>query len=204
MRRALASVLVLATAACAQAPVRMPAAEASELLARFAAGSGSADVCTDEGRAVLRGAVRAYSAEMQANGVAWPMIPAIGGDPNALSTIDVSVLIAFAAGFVDASDFHGQARQLAGRLSFAQWPEIRSMRQAARVACPDVVLLQQAAAQFVLESERLRELAERAENARNGQRVAERLRRQSVRVERAQVQMQSMAAVVQARMSEAS
>jgi hypothetical protein len=203
MRRALASVLVLATAACAQAPVRMPATEASELLARFAAGSGSVDVCTDEGRAVLRGAVRAYSAEMQANGVAWPMIPAMGGDPNALSNIDVSVLIAFAAGFVDASDFHGQARQLVGRLSFAQWPEIRSMRQAARVACPDVVQLQQAAAQFVLESERLAEMAVRAENARNGARVADRLQRQSVRVERAQVRMQTMAAVLQTRMDAA-
>lgn len=153
---------------------------------------------------MLRGAVRAYSAEMQANGVAWPMIPTMGGDPNALSAIDVSVLVAFAAGFVEASDFQGRARRLAGQLSFAQWPEIRSMRQAARVACPDVVQLQQAAAQFVLESERLREMAERMENARNGQRAADRLRRQSVRVERAQVQMQTMAAVVQARMSEAS
>ena len=182
----------------------MPAAEASELLARFAAGSGSADVCTDEGRAVLRGAVRAYGAEMQANGVAWPAIPGMGGDSNALSTIDVSVLIASAAGFVDASDFHGPARQMIGRLSFAQWPEIRSMRQAARVACPDVVQLQQAAARFVLESERLHDMAERAENARNSQRAVERLQRQSVRVERAQVQMQTVAAVVQSRLNEAS
>jgi hypothetical protein len=140
---------------------------------------------------------------MQANGVAWPMIPAMGGDPNALSTIDVSVLIAFAAGFVEASDFHGQARQLAGRLSFAQWPEIRSMRQASRVACPDVVQLQQAAAQFVLESERFAEMTARAENTRNQARAADRLRRQSMRVERAQVQMQTLAAVVQSRMSEA-
>lgn len=183
----------------------MPAAEASELLARFAAGSGSADVCTDEGRAVLRGAVRAYSAEMQANGVAWPAIPGMGGGgPDAISSVDVSVLIASAAGFVDASDFSGPVRRLIGQLSFAQWPEIRSMRQAARVACPDVVQLQQAAAQFVVESERMRLMAERADNARNRQRVAERLQRQSVRVERAQVQMQTMAAVVQARMSEAS
>jgi hypothetical protein len=136
---------------------------------------------------------------MQANGVAWPTIPAMGSDPNALSTVDVSVLIAFAAGFVEASDFQGQARQLVGRLSFAHWPEIRSMRQAARVACADVVQLQQAAAQFVFESERLRQMAERAEG-RSSVRTAERLHRQSVRVERAQVQMQTVAATVQARM----
>ena len=153
---------------------------------------------------MLRGAVRAYSAEMQANGVAWPTIPGLGGNTGAISSVDVSVLVASAAGFVDASDFSGPARRLIGQLSFSQWPEIRSMRQAARVACPDVVHLQQAAAQFVVESERMRLMAERADNARNQQRAAERLRRQSVRVERAQVQMQTMAAVVQARMSEAS
>lgn len=202
MRRALASVLALTVAACAQAPVRMPAAEASELLARFAAGSGSADVCTDQGRAVLRGAVRAYGAEMEANGVTWPTVPGMGDGANTLGAIDVSVLIAFTAGFVDASDFHGPARQLVGRLSFAQWPEIRSMRQAARVACPDVIQLQQAAARFVLESERLRDMADSAGSSRS-QRALERLQRQSVRVERAQVQMQTVAAVVEVRMDEA-
>ncbi len=55
MRRAFASVLALTAAACAPQPVRMPAAEASELLARFAAGSGQAEICTNEGRAMLRG-----------------------------------------------------------------------------------------------------------------------------------------------------
>ncbi len=180
----------------------MPAAEASELLARFAAGSGRADVCTTEGRAVLRGAVRAYGAEMSANGVAWPMIPSFGGDPDAVSAVDVSVLIATAAGFVEASDFHGPARGMVNHLAFAQWPEIRGMREAARVACDEVVELQQAAARFVMESERFRELAERAQH-RGGAALAERLQRQSARVERAQAQMQTMAAEVQARMNAA-
>jgi hypothetical protein len=200
MRQALASVLVLAMAACAPQPVRMPAAEASELLARFAAGSGSADICTAEGRAVLRGAVRAYGAEMRANGVAWPMIPAFGGDPDAVSSVDVSVLIATAAGFVEVSDFRGPARGMIDRANFAQWPEIRSMGQATRVACDEVIALQQAAARFLVESERLREMAERAQR-RGGE--AERLQRQSERVERAQAQMQTMAAEVQARMQAA-
>lgn len=199
MRRALASVLALTAAACAPKPVRMPAAEASELLARFAAGSGRADICSSEGRAVLRGAVRAYGAEMRANGVAWPMIPAFGGDPDSVSAVDVSVLIATAAGFVEASDFQGPARGMVSHLQFAQWPEIRGMRTAAGVACDEVVALQQAAARFVVESERFREMAERAQR-RGGAALAERLERQSDRVERAQAQMQTMAAEVQARM----
>lgn len=198
MRWALASVLALTAAACAPQPVRMPAAEASELLARFAAGSGRADVCTTEGRAVLRGAVRAYGAEMRANGVAWPMIPAFGGDPDAVSAVDVSVLIATAAGFVETSDFQGPARGMVSHLQFAQWPEIRGMRTAAGVACDEVMALQQAAARFVVESERFREMAEGAQ--RGGAALAERLQRQSDRVERAQAQMQTMAAEVQARM----
>jgi hypothetical protein len=199
MRRALASVLVLATAACAQAPVRMPAAEASELLARFAAGSGRADVCTAEGRAVLRGAVRAYGAEMSANGVAWPMIPALGGDPDALSSVDVSVLVATAAGFVETSDFHGPARRMARQLSFAQWPEVRGMRGAADVACAEVVSLQQAAARLVFETQRLDQMADRGGSGRS----ADRLRRQHDRVERAHVQMQQSAAALQNRMDQA-
>jgi hypothetical protein len=176
----------------------MPAAHASELLELFAAGSsGTVDVCTPEGRATLRGAVRAYGAEMVANGVAWPSLPAVSDAPDQFNKVDVSVFVAFAAGFVEASDLNGQARQIARELSFAQWPELRDMRQAARVACPEVVALQQAAARAVLETERLRLMADGAPRSAE---AADRLRRQHERTERAHLQMQQLAAQVQARL----
>jgi hypothetical protein len=198
MRWVFSLLLAASLGACAPAPANMPATQASEVLARFAAGSASANVCTPEGRAVLRGAVRAYGQEMSMNGVAWPMMPGFGAS-EALNSVDVSVLVAFAAGFVEVSDLHGPARRFARRLSFTQWPEIRSMRDATRVACDEVVALQQAAARVVIETERLRLMTQRAGGALNGDRV----RRQHDRVERAHLAMQQIAAQVQARMDAA-
>lgn len=178
----------------------MPASQASEVLARFAAGSASMNVCTPEGRAVLRGAVRSYGEEMSVNGVAWPMMPGFGASATeALNLVDVSVLVAFAAGFVETSDLHGPARRFARRLAFTQWPEIRSMRDATRVACTEVVALQVAAARVVIETERLRQMTERAGGSLTGERVE----RQHDRVERAHVAMQQIAAQVQARLDAA-
>ena len=46
---------------------------------------------------------------MNANGVAWP---ATGGDQ--FNGVEASVLVAFSAGFVEASDFYGPARAALG------------------------------------------------------------------------------------------
>jgi len=174
----------------------MPATEASEVLERFAGGS-AIDVCSADGRARLRGAVRAYGAELNANGVAWPAVPGAVGSEGALNGTDASVVIAFAAGFVEVSDFHGPARRLVSQISFAQWPQIRDLRAAADVACQDVVALQRAAAHMLMESERYDEMLGRD---RSGAADQERLRRQAQRVERARFQMDDAAAVVAARM----
>jgi hypothetical protein len=199
--RGLILALGLTASACAPAPVAMDATEASELLARFADGAAPADVCTTQGRALLRGAVRAYGAEMQQAGVAWPSVPGFGADADDLTSLDTSVLVAFAAGFVEASDFQGSARSVVGQLPFAQWPAISSMREAAQVACADVVQLQRAASHFVLEAARYQALVERAAKAGAG--LAERMRRQSQRMERAQSQMDMLAAVVTTRLEHA-
>ena len=72
MKRGLVLALAAALSACAPAPVHMPAAQAAEVLNLFSAGRGPANVCSADGRALLRGAVRAYSREMNRSGVAWP------------------------------------------------------------------------------------------------------------------------------------
>jgi hypothetical protein len=173
----------------------MPATQASELLEQFAAGAAPQDVCTPQGRALLRGAVRAYSAEMARAGLAWPAVP-VGGDPDAVKSVDANVLIAFTAGFVERSDFVGPARQLIGQFTFEQWPELPDMRRAARVACEEVAALQQAAARFVLETERYRGVAQRAEK---GESAAPQLQRQARRLERAESAMQTAAYAVETR-----
>lgn len=200
MKRGLAFALAAALSACAPAPVQMPAARASEVLNLFAAGGGPANVCSDDGRALLRGAVRAYGREMSLSGVAWPVIPGAIGDVENLTHVDVSVMIAYAAGFVRTSDFQPQARRFMMQLTFSELPEILSLRRAARVACEDVQALQQATARFVMEQARMADMVRAAQVRNQGAETTNRLRRQSDRVNRAREDMQEFAALVHARM----
>lgn len=185
MLRVIAAVLTLSLGACAPAPAHMAASQASEVLERFAAGVAPMDVCTPSGRAMLRGAVRAYGAEMARAGLTWPQVPGPGVDPASLKRMDIAVMIAFGAGFVEGSDFRGRARPLIGRMTLTQWPEIRDMRAAARTECRQVVALQQAAARFVIESERYQGM--RAEGG-------EGLERQAMMLLRARREMETLAA----------
>lgn len=203
MNRGLVFALAASLCACAPAPVAMPAARASEVLNLFASGRGPADICSSDGRALLRGAVQSYSREMQQSGVAWPMVPDATGEVETITSVDISVMIAFAAGFVKPSDFAAPARGMLTHLTIAQWPEIQSIRGAARIACDDVRALQQAASRFVIEQSRMAQMTHAANARSRGRESAERLRRQSVRLQRAQEQMQEMAAIVEARMREA-
>ena len=195
MKRGLGFALAAALCACAPAPVQMPAARAAEVLNLFAAGAGPANICSRDGRALLRGAVRAYAREMAQAGVTWPVIPQASGETENVTSVDISVMIAFAAGFVETGDFQAPARGMLTHLTINQWPEIQSMRSAAQVACADVQALQQAASGFVVEQSRMAQLVQGSRG-----RDAERVRRQSVRLERAETRMQEAAAAVAARM----
>jgi hypothetical protein len=200
MKRGLAFALAAALSACAPTPVQMPAAQASEVLNLFAAGEGPANVCSADGRALLRGAVRSYAREMNQSGVVWPVVPGAAGEAENLTHVDVSVLIAYAAGFVRTSDFQQPVRQFMTQLTFSELPEILSLRRAARVACEEVRALQQAAARFVVENARMADMLRAARVRSQGAETANRLRRQSDRVNRAREDMQVMAEVVHARM----
>ncbi len=193
MKRGLIVSLALMASACSPAPTHMAATDASEWLARFASGAVNGDVCTPGGRATLRGAVRAYGAEMARAGVVWPTMPG-ASSATGVSSLDASVLVAFAAGFVETSDFYGPTRAMLGHLAFAQMPEVQGMRRAANIACNDVMQLQQAAATFVLETERYRDMEARRDA---------RLARQQRRLERAQEHMSDVAALIEARLRDA-
>jgi hypothetical protein len=179
--------------ACAPAPQPMAASEASEHLERFAAGSSASDVCTPQGRALLRGAVRAYGAELARAGVAWPALA--DGDDEAPRSMDVAVAMAFASGLVEASDFQGAARRAVSRFAFSHWPQLREMRAAARVACTQVMELQQAASHLAVEMQRYRRISARADPAR--------LARQQERLANAEAQLTALANLVEAEIAEA-
>lgn len=190
----------LLISACGQAPVSMPASQASEVLERFASGAEPGDVCTPQGRALLRGAVRAYGAAMSEAGEIWPNSPAIGDAPRALTSVEAMVLVGVASGLVEVSDLRGPARMLAAQMTIAHWPSVRDLRRAAEVACPELVQLQQSASRFVLERERYESLARGAE--RGGQRAHERLQRHAERMERSLAQMQALADLVTRKVEE--
>lgn len=192
MKRGLAALAALFACACAPGPAPMAASEASERLERFAAGSGASEVCTPEGRSMLRGAVRAYGAELARANVAWPALPEAG---DAMRGTDLAVTLAFAAGFVEASDFQNGARAAIRQFALAQWPQFRDVRAAAQVACGQVVELQQAASRLAAEMERYEHMRTRAD--------PERLRRQQERLQRAEAQLEALADLVEAEIAQA-
>jgi hypothetical protein len=181
----------LLVGACAPGPAPMAASEASERLERFAAGAAAGEVCTPQGRALLRGAVRSYGAELARAGVAWPALPEAG---DAMRGTDLAVTLAFAAGFVEASDFQNGARGAISRFALAQWPQFREVRAAARLACGQVVELQRAASHLAGEVQRYERISARAD--------PERLRLQQERLQRAEAQLDALANVVQAEIAE--
>jgi hypothetical protein len=195
--RALVLTLALAVIGCAPAPSPMAATEASELLERFAAGASPADVCTRSGRAALRGAVRAYGQEMAQNGIAWPALPPADSAGDHLTRVEAAVLVASASGFLEPSDLRGSARALARETAPAHWPEANDLRRLARVACAEVMQLQLAASRLMVEAERYRDLVARADASAS---AAEGAQTQARRLERAQAQLDAMAAAVRMRL----
>lgn len=197
MLRGAAIVVGILACACTPAFKPMSASQASEHIEHFAAGSSTPDVCTPQGRALLRGAVRAYSGALAQAGVDWP---ALSSDGEPLRSTDVAIAVAFAAGFVEASDFHADARADVRHFALTHWPQFRDMRAAAHLACTRVIELQHAALRLAAEMDRYRRLMARAEYGR-GDPV--RLRRQRERLASAQAQVETLAQTVQAEITAA-
>lgn len=199
MRFALAAALLIALPACAPAPLMRPV-EAAHVLEAFAGGAEDAvDVCAPEGRVMLRQAVRSYAAAMAANGVAWPQLENVARAAPPLDALEASVAIAFAAGFVDASDLPQQARAHAQRLALEQWAHVWSLRTVARNACADMVSMQRAASRHLLETEHFKDAIADARRDGGEAAVAQLLRRNAV-VQRAERDMRLAAALIQTRM----
>lgn len=190
-------VALCALSSCAPAPVSMPATRASEVLELFAAGRARDDVCTARGRATLRGAVRAYGAAMAQGGEVWPSMAAFTGSADALTAVEVSVVIGVAAGLVEASDLPSPARAMARQMTLAHWPSVRDLRAAANVACPELVELQQTTARLVMERGRFELMS-----AQSDSRAAERRRLQAQRMQRSLAEVQALAETLSRKVEE--
>lgn len=189
-------ILALATAAlasCDGAGAGMRAGDASAFLAQFADGRAPADVCTPQGRGMLRTAVRAYGAAMAANGAAWPL-----DAEQALGSMETTVLASVATGLIERSDLRGSARGAALQLASSYLPDASRFHGALSAACVEMVALQQAAARYILEGERQRSLLDYARD--NGAAAQARAVRHEPRVERARVAMELAAHAVEARL----
>lgn len=180
----------------------MSAGDAALVLEAFTAGApDAADVCAPAGRDQLRLAVRTYGATMAENGQDWPAVAEPDARQEQMSAVEVAVVIAFAAGFVQGSDLLQPARGRAQRLAFAHLPHMIKLRGVAMDACPDVVAMQRAASRYMLEMERYADVI--ASARRNGGEAAVgRILSQNAVLKRAEEDMQHAAALIQARMDE--
>lgn len=179
----------------------MSATEAAGVIEAFTAGAPEVDVCVADGRSQLRGAVRAYGAAMHENGAVWPAIIAPDDAREPMSATEVSVLIAFAAGFVQASDLPAAARGKARMLVLEHLPQVMKLRGVAAEACGEVVMMQRAASRYLLEMERYRDVIESARR-NGGEAAVGRILAQNAVLKRAQEDMQHAAALIEVRMGE--
>jgi hypothetical protein len=196
MRHAIFAAAALALAGCGPAP--MNALEAAQVLEAFTAGAGP-DVCAPGGRGQLRGAVRAYGEAMTENGAEWPALAAHEEEQQALSSVEVSVMISFAAGFVHATDLPRAARGRAQMLVLEHLPHMMRMRRVGVEHCAEVVSMQRAASRYMLEMERMKHAVESARR-NGGEGAVAQLLHQNAVIRRAQEDMEIAAAAIQARM----
>jgi len=191
-------VLMCAAALSACGAPAMSAREAALVLERYVAGD-ELDPCTREGRAMLRGAVRAYAAEMSQAGLAWPNLAPEGVRQEEMDAVEIAVLIGFAAGFIEANDLPQPARVRAHRLALSNLPQVWNLRGVTRDACPDVLVMQRAASRYMREMERYRREVESARE-NGGEGAVRRLLAQNTVLTRAQQDMQAAAARIEALM----
>lgn len=195
MRGILMTIGVAATAACAPTPSRIPADEARAAIEQFAAGTQHFDVCTPEGRAVLRGAVRSYSEAEAAEGRVWPTVP-VGDERAPLDAVNGSVLVAVAAGFAEVNDLRGDAQAQYRLLALENWFQMRDVRLASRLACDDMLRLQQLGSRLVVEAQRYERMRG------SGVTSSTRIQRQHQRVEALRQELGQVLQRIRARMDE--
>ena len=199
MKSILAAGAALTLAACGAAPEPMRASEAAASLAQFAAVETPSYLGTREGREALRSAVRAHGREMRVNGLVWPRFDPDPGRPA--GAMDLAVLIAFSAGFVERDDLMRAAQRSAEQVARDHLSEIAHLRDASRRACAEAAEAQRTAVIYMAAVEQQQALGVFAE--RNGGAAYDLARVHYEAVRRAERQMRLALHDVQARLERA-
>lgn len=147
-------VALAAVSGCSLAPPQLSQDQASELLSKLATGRAEQDLCSTEGRLALRGAVRSYARAMAERGLSWPPLPE-GDAPLDASRRDVGVLIAYAGGWLETSDFSEPAGSRLSQIQPLRWSELRDVRAAIPHACSQAAEWHAAATIYAYERLRL-------------------------------------------------
>lgn len=145
MRRLATSVVALVWAgACSPAP-SLSVEDARTIVDDVGRGAARVDVCTEEGRATYRAAVRVYSAEQAAQGKVWPNVMAALSGDHTMDGGEAAVMGAIIAGYVRASDLAGDAGRVSQMLNMSiNLNDQRNLfRNGMRDACAEVMELQQ-------------------------------------------------------------
>jgi hypothetical protein len=159
-----AAMLAVVLAACGPAAPSLTAEEAHAVLEDFARGHAPADVCTPEGRSLLRSAVRTYGKAQEDLGVEWPDVVGIMTDEQGtIAEIDALAIGALAGGFIEPSDLRGPAQTLSRIIGAVHHPAIADVQRAVRHACSEVFARQQAVARAAIEEKRYQQAVNSAE-----------------------------------------
>ena len=205
MRRVTTSVLVMAWAACGCSPApSLTIEEAQAIVADVGRGASRIDICTDEGRATFRAAVRAYFAAQLEQGEVWPnAMGALGGE-HTPDAGEVAVMGAMIAGYVNASDLSGDAQRFARmmNMSINLNDQRHLFRDGMAEACAEVMELQQLLARGQIDAEQAERRAMRAEERGDEARAAEIRRSLYERAQRTRDDVARLSQAIEARIAE--
>ena len=173
MKRAL--VLALAVAACAAQP-SLTVEEAHAMIDAVGRGESTVDICTREGRASFRTAVRTYAEAQHEAGAIWPRL---FGGPEAIDVApdagELAVMGGLLVGYVEPSDLRGDARRWASLLNMGMQlnADGRTFLRGMESACAEIMELQQLMAREQVETVRLQRSIQRATERGDHERASE-------------------------------
>jgi hypothetical protein len=147
---------LLIAASCAPALPATSAEEARDLIQGMSRGGAPVDVCTADGQARFRSAVRAHAQAKHEAGEAWPNFEGLE-EGERVGADAVVVAIAFSAGQIEASDLQGPARWQVQRWSLNSWPQIAQLRSHSGDVCREVVAVRRAGVRYVVSQSATRE-----------------------------------------------
>jgi hypothetical protein len=140
--------LLLAAAACAPALPQVSTDDARDMIRRMNEGAAPVDVCTPEGAALFRSAVRTHAKAMHDAGETWPNFEGLE-DGDEVGPDAVVVALGFSSGHIQAGDLQGEGRWQVQRWALHAWPQLTQLRSLSSQVCPEIVAVRRAGVRYI-------------------------------------------------------